>query len=71
MSTETRQSAREHDESDAARAWPGSRSQGLKYGERRSMGRRLFRAVFRFIVAVLSKRRWRTAYEGPADAVQR
>jgi hypothetical protein len=53
MSTETRQSAREHDESDAARAWPGSRSQGLEYGERRSMGRRLFRAVFRFIVAVL------------------
>jgi hypothetical protein len=53
MPTNIRQSAREHDESDAARAWPGSRAQDLEYGERRSIGRRLFRAVFRFIVAVL------------------
>jgi hypothetical protein len=53
MSTESRQSAREHDEGDAARAWPGSRSQGLQYGERRSIGRRLLGTVFRFIVAVL------------------
>jgi hypothetical protein len=49
MSTEFRQSAR--DEGDAARAWRGSRAQGLQYGERRSIGRR--RTVFRFIVAVL------------------
>ena len=53
MSTEIQQSARAHDESDAARAWPGSRAQGLEYGKRRSIGSRLFRAVFRFIVAVL------------------
>jgi hypothetical protein len=53
MPTNIRQSAREHDDSDAARAWPGSRTQGFEYGERRSIGRRLSRAVFRFIVAVL------------------
>ena len=53
MSTEIQQSARAHDESDAARAWPGSRAQGLEYGKRRSIGSRLFRAVFRFTVAVL------------------
>jgi hypothetical protein len=53
MPTNIQQSAREHDESDAARAWPGSRAQGFEYGARRSIGRRLSRAVFRFIVAVL------------------
>jgi hypothetical protein len=53
MPTNILQSAREHDESNAARAWPGSRAQGFEYGERLSIGRRLFRAVFRFIVAVL------------------
>ena len=53
MPTDIRQSARQHDESDANSAWPGSRAQGFEYGERRSIGRRLFRAVSRFIVAVL------------------
>ena len=51
MSTETRQGARL--ESDPARAWPGSRAPGFEYDKRRSIGRRPFRALFRFIVAVL------------------
>jgi hypothetical protein len=53
MPADIRQSARQHDESDAVRAWPGSHAQGFEYGDRRSSSRRSFRALFRFIVAVL------------------
>jgi hypothetical protein len=53
MPTEIRQSARQYDESDAIRASPSSRVQGFEYGEKRWIGRRPFRALFRFVVAVL------------------
>jgi hypothetical protein len=47
------QSARQQDESDTFRIWPSSHAQGFGYEERRSSGRRPFRALFRYIVAVL------------------
>jgi hypothetical protein len=53
MPTDIRQSARQHDESDAIRAGPGARAQGFEYRERPSIARRAFRTLFHFIVAVL------------------
>jgi hypothetical protein len=53
MPTEIRQSAPQLDPSDAVRARHGARAQGFEYGERPSIAGRAFRALFRFIVAVL------------------
>ena len=51
MSTETRQGARL--ENDTVRVLPGSRPQGFEYDKRRSSGRRPFRTLIRYIVAIL------------------
>jgi hypothetical protein len=53
MPANIEKSAGQQGESDTFRTWPSAHAQGLKYGERLSSGRRPFRALFRYIVAVL------------------
>jgi hypothetical protein len=53
MPTEIRHRAPQHYGNDSVSALPGSRAQALEHDERRSIGRRPFRSLSRFIVAVL------------------